>query len=192
MSYARQRDSGAHLFFPFRSVVPIGIVSKARTTCCQVCMYRVGAWTPCFSRAVVSRSTNLPRPFVSQQECAHGAFLCSFAWDGMLVFDLVSLFVFPARCHNHNTSSVSQVVDILWLLRDVGGGDLPIKTCQCHLLLFLTRNVFCVKDVVAPWCATCYVVSWCVALSECVVFTCRVVRGRLFRARNNTVWFTCH
>ena len=31
------------LFSLFRSFVPIGIVSKARTTCCQVCMYRVGS-----------------------------------------------------------------------------------------------------------------------------------------------------
>ena len=66
-------------------------------------------------------------------------------WAGMLVFDLVSFFVLPARCHNHNTSSVSQVVDILRLLRDVGGGDLPMRTCQCHLLLLLTQMVFASK-----------------------------------------------
>ena len=69
---ATTREWSAFFFFFVRSVVPIGIVSKAGTTCCQVCMYRVRSWTPCFSCAVVSRSINLP-PFVSQQECVHGA-----------------------------------------------------------------------------------------------------------------------
>ena len=60
-------------FFLFRSFVPIGIVSKTRTTCCQVCMYRVGAWTPCFSCAVVSRSTNLPLDLLCRNKNAHMA-----------------------------------------------------------------------------------------------------------------------
>ena len=73
------------------------------------------------------------------------AFLCSFAWDGMLVFDMVSFSILRARCHNHNTSSISQVVDILRLLRDVGSGDVSIWTCHCHLLLFLAHMVVASK-----------------------------------------------
>ena len=61
------------------------------------------------------------------------------------MFDLVSFFVLPARRHNHNTSSVSQVVEIMWLLRDVGGSDMPMRTYHCHLLLFLTEMVFASK-----------------------------------------------
>ena len=60
------------------------------------------------------------------------------------------------------------------------------------LVVVTDPNGFCVEDEVAPWCATCYDVCGCAAFSECVVLTCRVVRGRLFSARNNTVWFTCH
>ena len=60
------------------------------------------------------------------------------------------------------------------------------------LVVVLDSNGFSVEDVLGPWCATCYDACWCAACSECVVLTCRVVRGRLFRAKNNTVWFTCH
>ena len=73
------------------------------------------------------------------------AFLCSFAWDDMLGFDMVSFFILCARCHNRETSSVSQVVDILRLLRDVGSGDVSIWTCHCHLLLLLAQMVVASK-----------------------------------------------
>ena len=63
----------------------------------------------------------------------------------MLVFDLVSLFVLPAWCQNRETSSASQVVDILRLLRDVGSGDVSIWTCHCHLLLLLAQMVVASK-----------------------------------------------
>ena len=68
------------------------------------------------------------------------AFLCSFAWK---VFDLVSLFVLPAWCQNRETSSASQVVDILRLLRDVGSGDVSIcviATCCCFWPKWLLRR----------------------------------------------------
>ena len=68
------------------------------------------------------------------------AFLCPFAWDDMWVLDMVSFSILRARCHNHNTSSVSQVVVVLWLLRDVGGGDMPMRTCHYHLLLLFTNG----------------------------------------------------
>ena len=52
-------------------------------------------------------------------------------------------FILSAWCQNRETRSVSQV-DILWLLRDVGGGDMQMRTCQCHLSLLFT-NVFASK-----------------------------------------------
>ena len=100
-------------------------------------------------------------------------------WAGMLVFDLVSFFVLPARCHNHNTSSVSQVVHILLLLR------------TCHLLLLLTQMVFASKMWLLRGAQRVMMFGGA-AFSECVVLTCRVVRGRLFRAKNKTKWFICH
>ena len=121
------------------------------------------------------------------------AFLCSFAWDDMLVFDLVSLFVLPACCHNRETSSASQVVDMLRLLRDVGSGDVSIWTCHCHLLLFLAQMVVASKMcLVVRGAQRVTMFCWCAAFSDCVVLTCRVVRGRLFRAKNKTIWFTCY
>ena len=57
----------------------------------------------------------------------------------MLLFDMLSCFILPARCHNHNTSSVSQVVVILLSSRDVGDRDVPMRTCHCHML-FLTNR----------------------------------------------------
>ena len=48
------------LFSLFRSFVPIGIVSKARTTCCQVCRFRGGVFNALFFCGVVSRWAHLP------------------------------------------------------------------------------------------------------------------------------------
>ena len=109
----------------------------------------------------------------------------------MLVFDLVSFFVLPARCHNHNTSSVSQVVDILRLLRDVGGGDMPIRTCHCHLLSFLTRMVFASKMCLIRGAQR--VLMYVGVLHSLSVWFSHVAlcEGDC-SARNNTVWFTCH
>ena len=39
----RDNVPAERIFFLFRSFVPIGFVSKARKTCCQVCMFLVGA-----------------------------------------------------------------------------------------------------------------------------------------------------
>ena len=84
------------------------------------------------------------------------------------------------------------MVVVLWLLRDVGSGDVSEWTCHCDLLLLLTQVVFASKMCLVRGAQRVMMFCWCAAFSECVVLTCRVVRGRLFRARNNTVWFTCH
>ena len=147
---ATTRQWCAFCFSLFRSFVPIGIVSKARTTCCQVWRFRVGSLdAPCFSCAVVSRWTQIYHLTLScRNQDPHMSVACCCLKDGWCelffacsrgmtcwVLDMVSFSILRARCHNHNTSSVSQVVVVLWLL-----SDMPMRTCHYHLLLLFTNG----------------------------------------------------
>ena len=46
------------------------------------------------------------------------------------------------------------------------------------LVVVLDPNGFCVEDVLAPWCATCYDVCWCLEFSKvCVSHMSRCARA---------------
>ena len=130
---ATTRLWSAFFFFFFVHSFQLELFQSHERRVVRCACFALALWTPCFSCAVVNRWTHLPLDILCRNKNAHMsvacccfkdgwgvAFLCSVAWDGMLVFDMVSFSILRARCHNHNTSSDSQVVEILRFLRDVG------------------------------------------------------------------------
>ena len=56
---------------------------------------------------------------------------------------------------------------------------MPLMDLSLPLVVVIDPKGCCAQDVPCT-------------LGFCVFLTCRVVRGRLHRAKNNTVWFACH